>query len=353
GPVTGWPPTSPRQSITPVSPPEVNCPKDDTREIGWSSVTTQSAVQTRGRPDGTDGGAAGTTIGGRAGTGTAAPAATGRARSARQTTSVDPPRPTAGCYRRGPPAAPGWPGQSRPAGASQAQSRREDSVTPNWLNQTKLTSGFQGNPQLRFRFMAIATRRLQAPAAPPLCPGDRSAGGLRRPGPAGAPPRPDSRDAHRRVVEAALETGDVAATVEAVADLTGAAAVLQDRFLAVLASAPPPDGEADPTGIALSRAGAPLVRELLRDGSGRPALVELPRHGCTPARLVARVTARGELLGFLVTGAVDRAAYATLEAAAPLVALLLQAEERLCRLLGRDQRELFLDLLAGRSADCL
>jgi len=201
--------------------------------------------------------------------------------------------------------------------------------------------------------MAIATRRLQAPAAPPLCPGDRSAGGLRRPGPAGAPPRPDSRDAHRRVVEAALETGDVAATVEAVADLTGAAAVLQDRFLAVLASAPPPDGEADPTGIALSRAGGPLVRELLRDGSGRPALVELPRHGCTPARLVARVTARGELLGFLVTGAVDRAAYATLEAAAPLVALLLQAEERLCRLLGRDQRELFLDLLAGRSADCL
>src|SRR5581483_1776282 len=210
-----------------------------------------------------------------------------------QTTSVDPPRPTAGCYRRGPPAAPGWPGQSRPAGASQAQSRREDSVTPNWLNQTKLTSGFQGNPQLRFRFMAIATRRLQAPAAPPLCPGDRSAGGLRRPGPAGAPPRPDSRDAHRRVVEAALETGDVAATVEAVADLTGAAAVLQDRFLAVLASAPPPDGEADPTGIALSRAGGPLVRELLRDGSGRPALVELPRHGCTPARLVAGVRAGG------------------------------------------------------------
>jgi len=68
---------------------------------------------------------------------------------------------------------------------------------------------------------------------------------------------------------------------------------------------------------------------------------------------VARIAARGELLGFLVVAAVDRTAYATLEAATPIVALLLQAEERLCRLLDRDQRELFLDLLAGRSADCL
>ena len=68
---------------------------------------------------------------------------------------------------------------------------------------------------------------------------------------------------------------------------------------------------------------------------------------------MARLTARGELLGFLVVAAADRAASATVEAAAPVVALLLQAEERLCRLLDRDQRELFLDLMAGRSADCL
>ena len=210
--------------------------------------------------------------------------------------------------------------------------------------------------------MAIATRRLQAPVAQPVCPGDRPAGGLHRGGLAAAPSRADGRDAQRRVMEAAVEAGDVAATVAAVARLTGSAAVLQDPFLAVLASAPAPDaagagpdagGRAAPD-LALTRAGGPLVRELLRAGAGhRPALVELPRHGSTPARLVARVTARGELLGFLVAGAVDRAAYATLEAAAPVVALLLQAEERLCRLLDRDQRELFLDLLAGRSADCL
>jgi len=197
--------------------------------------------------------------------------------------------------------------------------------------------------------MAIATRGLQAPVTQPVCPGDRSAAGLRRAGLAAAPSRADGRDAQRRVMEAAVEAGDVAATVAAVARLTGAPAVLQDPFLAVLASAP----ASEAADLALTRAGGPVVRELLRAGAGRPALVELPRHGSTPARLVARVTARGELLGFLVAGAVDRAAYATLEAAAPVVALLLQAEERLCRLLDRDQRELFLDLLAGRSADCL
>jgi hypothetical protein len=180
-------------------------------------------------------------------------------------------------------------------------------------------------------------------------------------------------------MEAAVEAGDLAATIEAIAELTGSAAVLQDPFLAVLASAPCPGagaGEAgrgaedgpprgpgadpgpgadrahSPAAVAL-RSGSQLVRDLLRTGTGRPALVELSRHGATPARLVARITARGELLGFLVAGAVDRAAYATLEAAAPVMALLLQAEERLCRLLDRDHRELFLDLLAGRSADCL
>jgi len=211
--------------------------------------------------------------------------------------------------------------------------------------------------------MAIATRRLQAPVASPLCPGDRPSGGLRRSGLTATPTPADRREAHRRVMEAAVEAGDLAATIGAIAGLTGSAAVLQDPFLAVLASAPPPDsatdsdfdsgGAAGAADLALTRSGGPLVRELLRAGAARPALVELPRHGTTPARLVARVTARGEVLGFLVAGAVDRGAYATLEAAAPVVALLLQAEERLCRLLDRDQRELFLDLLAGRSPDCL
>ncbi|HMC79327.1 MAG TPA: helix-turn-helix domain-containing protein [Acidimicrobiia bacterium] len=198
--------------------------------------------------------------------------------------------------------------------------------------------------------MAIATRRLQASLAPPVVPGERSGGGVRRARLEGAgSPGADSRDAQRRLMEAAVEAGDVAATVDAVAQLTRSPAALQDPFLAVLASAPASAAGA----IALTRSGCPLVRDLLRAGAARPALVELPRAGSTPARLVARVTARGELLGFLVVAAVDRAAYATLEAAAPVLALLLQAEERLCRLLDRDQRELFLDLLAGRSADCL
>ena len=221
--------------------------------------------------------------------------------------------------------------------------------------------------------MAIATRRLHAPPDARLTTPDRSTTGVRRRRlDSVAPSGPDSREAQRRLMEAAVEAGDLAATIAAIAGLTRAAAVLQDPFLAVLASAPPPGeaDEADPSAasavdsIALTRSGCPLVRDLLRVGAApvdtpsdagarRPPLVELPKHGTTPPRLVAPVTARGDLLGFLVVAAVDRVAYATLEAAAPVIALLLQAEERLCRLLDRDQRELFLDLLAGRSADCL
>jgi sugar diacid utilization regulator len=230
--------------------------------------------------------------------------------------------------------------------------------------------------------MAIATRRLQDAAAPRVEPGERARAGARRSrldtvSPAAA----DSRAAHHRVLDAAVDAGDLGATVAAIAGLTRAPAVLQDPFLAVLTSAPPPAGGSAGTpatvdALALTRSGCPLVRDLLRAGTApadalpgaSPArarladagpgpraatLVELPPSGGTPARLVARITARGEVLGFLVVAAVDRAAYATLEAAAPVVALLLQAEERLCRLLDRDQRELFLDLLAGRSADCL
>lgn len=37
----------------------------------------------------------------------------------------------------------------------------------------------------------------------------------------------------------------------------------------------------------------------------------------------------------------------------PLIARLLQTQEELCRLLERDQQEFFLDLLAGRAAECL
>lgn len=203
--------------------------------------------------------------------------------------------------------------------------------------------------------MAIATRRLQDSAAPSLVPGERPVGGLRRSrlDPVGPPP-PDSREAQRRVMEAAVEAGDLAATIGAIARLTDSAAVLQDPFLAVLASAPAPGTSGGVGELPLARSGCPLVRDLLNgSGADRPSLVELPKQGTTPARLVARVVARGEVLGFLTVAAVDRAAYATLEASAPVVALLLQAEERLCRVLDRDQRELFLDLLAGRSADCL
>lgn len=231
--------------------------------------------------------------------------------------------------------------------------------------------------------MAIATRQLHGPATPPAAPGERARAGARRSRPdAVAPGAADSRDAQRRLLDAAVEAGDLGATVAAIAGLTRSPVVLQDPFLAMLASAPPPAGgkaaetPATVDAIALTRSGCPVVRDLLRAGAApagpvpgaspvragladtttsprRPALVELPPHGSTPPRLVARITARGEFLGFLVVAAVDRAAYATLEAAGPVVALLLQAEERLCRLLDRDHRELFLDLLAGRSADCL
>lgn len=165
----------------------------------------------------------------------------------------------------------------------------------------------------------------------------------------------DSREPHRRVLDAAVEAGDLATTLAAVAGLTRSTAVLQDPFLAVLASGQPEPGAGEAVevdGVALTRSGSLVVRNVLRAGS--PALVELPRVGATPPRLVARLTARGELLGFLVVAAVDRNAYSTVETAGPVVTLLLQAEERLCRLLARDQRELFLDLLGGgRSAEAL
>src|SRR5947207_10229330 len=115
--------------------------------------------------------------------------------------------------------------------------------------------------------MAIATRRLQPSAAAPLVAGD---------GP------PGSREAQRRVMEAAVEAGDLAATIGAIAGLTRSAAVLQDPFLAVLASAPAPGAPTggspaagDPVGpadVALARSGCPLVRDLLRtDPGGNPA----------------------------------------------------------------------------------
>src|SRR5688500_13595321 len=124
--------------------------------------------------------------------------------------------------------------------------------------------------------MAIATRQLHA-----VPPGSA-----------------DGRDAPRRVLDAAVEAGDLGATVAAIAGLTRSPVVLQDPFLAVLAAAPPPGGAtADPRAtvdaIALTRSGCPLVRELLRADTTtsprRPALVELPPHGSTPPRLVARV----------------------------------------------------------------
>ncbi|MDQ1501711.1 MAG: hypothetical protein QOI86_5051, partial [Actinomycetota bacterium] len=67
-------------------------------------------------------------------------------------------------------------------------------------------------------------------------------------------------------MEAALEDGDLATTVAAIAGLTRSAVVLQDPFLAVLAAAPDP-GAADRAGtpagsgadIALTRSGGPLV----------------------------------------------------------------------------------------------
>src|SRR5437763_7975849 len=327
--------------MTPVSPPEVNCPNDPVMEIGWSRRTTHSAVQGSPWPEGTEGAAA------RAATGAGTSSATS------PSASVQPPRPTAGWYPPAPSVDPAVPGQSRPAWASGPHRDERGTEGQGWAESDEKHPWLPGKDRINVPVMAIATRRLQAPVVPPSCPGDRPAAGLRRAGGAAPPSRADGRDAERRVMEAAVDAGDLAATIEAIAGLTGSAVVLQDRFLAVLASGPGAEPGHSPSAVALTRSATPLVRDLLRAGAGRPALVELPRHGGTPARLVAQVTARGEVLGFLVAGAVDRSAYATLEAAAPVVALLLQAEERLCRLLDQDQRELFLDLLAGRSADCL
>src|SRR5882757_2761699 len=136
--------------------------------------------------------------------------------------------------------------------------------------------------------MAIATRRLQVPVTPPVVPGERPGGSLRRARALDAlpPSGADSREAQRRVMEAAVDAGDLAATVAAVAGLTRSAVILQDPFLAVLAAAQAPGESAGTDAIALTRSGCPLVRELLRaDGAGHPALVELPRHGSDPARL--------------------------------------------------------------------
>src|SRR5713226_5854172 len=89
--------------MTPVSPPEVNWPKDDAREIGWSSLATHSAVQSSPCPEGAAGGS-----GERVSTAPGTPATTGPDRaaagpgapkSARQTASVASLRPTAGWYR--------------------------------------------------------------------------------------------------------------------------------------------------------------------------------------------------------------------------------------------------------------
>src|SRR5581483_2916196 len=252
-----------------------------------------------------------------------AAAGTGPRHSTRQAARIARPRPTGGWYRRDPGPIRGRRGQSRPTRVSPRTHRRKLAGS----DEKRLWN--PGFSRINVRFMALATHRIDASVAP------LGAG---------------VRETQRRLLEAAVDGADVAATVEAVSRLTGSTAVLQDPFLAVLASAPP-DGA---TALTLA-AGAP-VRELLRSGPGPvdgPPLVELARDGSGPARLVARVAARGELLGFLVVTAVDRVAYATLEAAAPVVALLLQAEDRLCRLLDRDRRELFLDLLAGRSPECL
>ncbi|MGH9036171.1 MAG: PucR family transcriptional regulator, partial [Acidimicrobiia bacterium] len=142
------------------------------------------------------------------------------------------------------------------------------------------------------------------------------------------------------------------ATVEHVARLTGSPAVLQDRFLAVLATADGPPGAPAWNDIVLDRFRCPLVRDLVRDAHLGGGVMSLPRHERTPARLVVSVAAGGELLGFLTVADGAHAA-PILDAAAPMLALQLQAEERLWQLLGRDRRELFLDLLAGRSQSCL
>jgi sugar diacid utilization regulator len=159
-------------------------------------------------------------------------------------------------------------------------------------------------------------------------------------------------EAQRELVKNTPGFGDPRATVEHVARLTGSPAVLQDRFLAVLATGAGPPGSPAPDDIVLDRCRCPLVRDLVRDAGPGGGVVCLPRHERTPDRLVVAVAGGGELLGFLVVAAVAHAA-PILDAAAPVLALQLQAEERLWQLLRRDGRELFLDLLAGRSQSCL
>ncbi|HEY3239996.1 MAG TPA: helix-turn-helix domain-containing protein, partial [Acidimicrobiia bacterium] len=159
-------------------------------------------------------------------------------------------------------------------------------------------------------------------------------------------------EAQRELMEHTAGVGDPGAIVEQVARLTGSPAVLQDRFLAVLATGEGPPGSPAADEIVLDRCRCPLVRDLVRDSGPGGGVMSLPRHERTPARLVVTVAAGGELLGFLAVAAAAHTA-PILEAAAPVLALQLQAEERLWQLLGRDRRELFLDLLAGRSQSCL
>src|SRR5438128_2466020 len=128
--------------MTPVSPSEVNCPNDDAREIGWSSLATHSAVHGSPSPDGADGGS------GRA-----------TASSARHTASVDPPRPTAGWYRRDRPPALRWPGQSRPSGARDRPASQRGPDPGKLAESDEKSPWFPGKDRISVPDMAIATRR--------------------------------------------------------------------------------------------------------------------------------------------------------------------------------------------------
>src|SRR5687767_14098650 len=72
-------------------------------------------------------------------------------------------------------------------------------------------------------------------------------------------------EAQRELVENAPGFGDPGAVVEHVARLTGSPAVLQDRFLAVLATGEGPPGGPASSDIVLDRCRCPLVRDLVRD----------------------------------------------------------------------------------------
>ncbi len=160
------------------------------------------------------------------------------------------------------------------------------------------------------------------------------------------------RTAQQQLLEAALESGDLGSLVERVAELVGSTVVLQDRYLAVVASACGPAGAAPTSDVMLDRR-CPMVRELVRGGGPGNPVVELPRRASSPPRLVVPLVAGSEAFAFLVAVAAGSETLATLEAAAPLLAVSLRAEERLCQVLARDQREFFLDLLAQRSPGCL